>query len=80
MENRSPSLFIESRDLFVFHRAIARPEVNRARGHLCDSAAAPNGLVVDLNIRMQIVVLIEPLGINWVRERGACAVQLCLRH
>src|SRR5208283_3487430 len=58
--------------------AIARPEVDGAINDLPDSAAASDRLVIDLNVRMELVIFAEPLGIHGVRESGACPVQRSL--
>src|SRR5690242_17461287 len=49
--------------LLVCHRAIGSAEINRARQDLANSASAADGLVVELNIGMQLVIFAEPFGI-----------------
>src|ERR1700694_796044 len=65
-------------ELFIGHRAIAGAEVDRSCLNLFDPAAAANRLIVDLNVGMQVMVLAEPLGINWVGESSARPGQICL--
>ena len=65
-------------ELLVRHGAIAGSEIHRAVQDLANSAATSDGLVVDLHVRMQLVVLAEPLRIHGIRESGACPVQLGL--
>ena len=67
-------LLLEGRDLLVFHWPVAGSEVNRSSGYLRDSATAADGLVIDLNFRMLLMVLIEPLRIDGIRKRRSCAI------
>src|SRR5581483_11382615 len=61
--------------LFVSHWHVARAEIDGACGDLTDSAAATDGLVVDLNSWMRLAILTEPLGIHRIWEGGACSVE-----
>src|SRR5207245_1278722 len=60
--------------LLVVHRPVGGAKIHRAFGHLLDPASRSNGLIVDLNVGILLVVLVEPFGINGVRERGTCAI------
>src|SRR5208337_286839 len=60
---------------FVGHRTVACSEINRAVDHLADPAATANGLVIDLNVRMQLVIFAEPLGIDGIRKGGSSSIQ-----
>src|SRR5260370_8681141 len=66
--------------LIVSHGTIAGHEVDRPGNYLADSAAAANGLVVHLNVRVQLVVFAEPLRIHGIRESGPSSVQRSLRR
>ena len=63
------------RQLLIVHRAVGGAKIHCARQHLADSAAAPDGLVIDLNLRMLLVVFAEPLGIDGIRKGRPRAVQ-----
>ena len=63
-------------DLIVRHRTVRGAEEDGAGGELADAAARADRLVVDLHVRMHLVVLVEPLRIDRVGERGAGAVDL----
>ena len=71
IEDRGLPLGSSFLELAVRHRHIAGTKVYRAFRHLANAAAAANGLIVDLNARMQLLVFAEPLRINGIRERGA---------
>src|SRR5437763_967515 len=62
-------------ELFIAHRPIASSEIYRPCQNLTDSAAATDGLVVDLHVGMQLVIFAEPLGIDWIRKRSARPIQ-----
>ena len=49
------------RQLLVGHGAVAGSELDGLAQNLADAAAAADGLVVDLHVRMQLVVFAEPL-------------------
>src|SRR5689334_20133299 len=68
-------LILVGLELLVGHGTVGCPEVNSAFGHLPDSAAGTDGLVVDLDVRVFFVILAEPLGIHGVREGCASARQ-----
>ena len=61
--------------LLVGHRTIGGAKIHCTRQHLADSAAAADGLVIDLNLRMLLVVFAEPLRIDGIRKGRARAVQ-----
>src|SRR5262249_4591000 len=61
-------------ELFIAHRAVGGAEVDRARGHLLDAAAAADRLVVEADLGIHLGVLIEPLRVDRVWERRAGAV------
>src|ERR1019366_7456274 len=67
-------LFSEVRELRIGHRAIAGAEIDSTFCGLLYSAPGANRLIVELDIWMHLVVLVEPLGIHWVRERGPRSV------
>jgi hypothetical protein len=67
------------RNLFIGHGAITSAEINGAGLNLLDAAAAANGLIVDFDVRVLIVVLIKPLGIHGVWESRARTGQIRFR-
>src|SRR4051794_5409916 len=73
------NLYLRLAELFIRHWAVTGAELNSLREHLADTAAATDGLVVDLNITMLLVVFAEPLGIHRIRKSSACGVDICLR-
>ena len=50
------------------HRPVGRAEEHRLVGELTDAAARADRLVVDLDVRVDLVVLGEPLRVDRVRE------------
>ena len=60
--------------LFVGHRSICGPEIHGALGHLSNSPAGADGLIVDLNLRELAMIFVEPFRINRVRESCACPI------
>src|SRR6185369_1980044 len=56
------------RQLLVGHRTVTGTEVERAGKNLADSATGTDGLIVDLNVGVEFVVLAEPLGVDRIRE------------
>ena len=60
--------------LLVAERCVAGPEVDGPLGDLLDAAAGSDRLVVDLDVRVELVVLAEPLGIERKRERRPRAI------
>src|SRR6266516_4995760 len=72
-------LHLSACQLFIGHGAITSSEVNRASSHLTNTATASNGLEVDLNIRMFLVILVKPLGIDRIGKGSTRCVQLGLR-
>jgi hypothetical protein len=62
--------------LFVGHGTIGRPEKHGLVADLADAAAGSDRLVVDLHLRVLLVVLVEPLRVDRVREGRAGAVDL----
>ena len=70
------ALLLEKCDLFVVHRAVAGPEVDRAFGDLPNAAPRADGLIVDLNVGVQFVVLVEPLRVHGVGKRRPGPVQV----
>src|SRR4029077_376999 len=61
--------------LVVSHGTIAGAKVNRTCNHLPYTTPAANGLVVDLNLRVELVIFAEPLRIHGVGESGAGSIQ-----
>ena len=66
------------RQLLIGHRTVAGAKVHHAFGHLANTAAAADRLVVDLHIRVRFTVLAKPFLVNRVGERGARACQFDL--
>ncbi len=64
------------RDLLVGHRAVGGAEEDRTGAELADAAARADGLIVDLHVRVQLVVVAEPLRIDRVGERCPRSVDL----
>src|SRR5207247_11360850 len=62
--------------LLFGHRTVRGAEKYGLVGDLLDAAARPDRLVVDANVRVQLVVLAEPLRIDRIGECGAGAVDL----
>ena len=62
--------------LLVVHRAVGRAEEHGLVDQLLDAAARADRLVVDADVRVQLVVLGKPLRIDRVREGGAGTVDL----
>jgi len=58
-------------DLVVRHRTVRGAEEDGAGRGWRMPPPEPIGLVVDLHVRMHVVVLVEPLRIDRIRERGA---------
>ena len=56
-------------DLGLVHRAVGGAEVHGALGELADAAAGADGLIVDLDAGL-LVVGVEPLGVDRIRERS----------
>src|SRR5581483_373125 len=63
-------------DLFVRHRPVGRAEENRLIADLTDPAARTDRLVIDLDVRMQAVVLGKPFRVDRIRERRTRSVDL----
>src|SRR5437879_3320265 len=55
-------LALHCRQLLVRHRSVAGAEINGSGSDLTDTATAADGLIVELNVRMLIVIFAEPLG------------------
>ena len=68
------NFYLGLRQLLVAHGTIAGTEVDCLRQNLPDSSTAADGLIVDLDIGMSIVVLVEPLGIHRIGESCARSV------
>ena len=66
------------RELLVGHGTVAGAEIHGLRQHLTNAATASDGLVVELNIRMGLVVFAEPLLVHRIGESCASPVQSCL--
>src|SRR5690349_23839537 len=66
--------------LLVRHRAVAGAKIDGASADLSDSTTAADGLVVDRDIGVQLVIIAEPLRIHWIRKRGTGAGQSGLRE
>ena len=62
----------------IGHRGIARAEVHRLVQELADTAAAADGLVVDLDIGMSLVIFAEPLLVHRIGKSCSSSVQSCL--
>ena len=71
MEN----LYFGLRQLIIAHGAIAGSEVYGLGQNLADTAAAADGLIVELHIGMGLVVLTEPFLVHRIWEGGARSVQ-----
>ena len=55
--------------LVLAHGGVGRPEIHRSLGELLDPAARSDRLIVDLDPGL-LVVRVEPLAVDRVRERG----------
>src|SRR5438045_2053247 len=62
-------------ELLIGHRAIAGAEVNGSGQHLPYATAASDGLIVDFNIGMRLVIFAKPLRIDRIRERSPRSVE-----
>src|SRR5439155_2894770 len=62
--------------LFVRQGPVRRAEIDGARQKLPDATAGANRLIVDLNIRVELMVFVEPLRVDRIGEGGARAVDL----
>jgi hypothetical protein len=60
--------------LLVGERRVRGSEVDHPLGDLLDAAARPDGLVVELQVWMELVVVAEELRIEGERERRSGAV------
>jgi hypothetical protein len=56
------------RHLLVGHGGVGGAEVDRALGDLLDATAGADGLVVEANVGLQLVVVAEPLRVERVRK------------
>src|SRR6266436_1727161 len=74
MQDSESVLVLVGLELLVVHGTIGGAEIHGAFGDLFDAAARTDGLVVDLNIGILLVVFIEPLRIHGVRKRCARTV------
>ena len=74
-------LVLVSLHLLVVHGAVGSAEIDGAFGDLLDARAGADGLIVDLNVTVGLVVLVEPFRIDGIREGGAGAIdqQIALR-
>ena len=61
-------------EVLVAHRAVGGAEIHGLLADLLLAAAGADGLVVDLDGGIDLAVGVEPLGVEWVREGRACAV------
>ena len=61
-------------ELLIGHGPVGGSEVDRAGRDLADAAARADRLVVEIDVRVDLGVFGEPLGIDWVWEGGAGAV------
>ena len=75
VENSGLPLLLSFLELSLGHRHIAGAEIYGAFRHLADAAATSNGLIVDLNVSVQLVVFAEPFRIHGIRERSAGSIQ-----
>src|SRR5581483_4282902 len=66
------------RKLFVGHGAIASAKINRSGLQLLDAAAAANGLIVNLNVAVCVVIFAEPFLVNGIGKGCACTVKVGL--
>src|SRR5580765_7796903 len=71
MKHGKTMLVLVGLKLLVCHGAVGSAEIDSPFGHLPNSAAGTDGLVVDLNVWVFLVILTEPLRIHGVREGGA---------
>ena len=56
--------------LLFGHGHVGRAEITVPSDELRDAAAGSDGLIVDLDVGMELVKLLEPLLINWRRKCG----------
>lgn len=71
---RLTGLLVAVLALAVIHRAIGGAEIDGAIGDLLDARAGTDGLIIELNLGVFLVVLGEPFRIDGIGERGACTV------
>src|SRR5258708_37690581 len=74
MQDSESVLVLIALELLVVHGTIRGAKIHGSFGDLFDAAAPTDGLVVDLNIGILLVVFIEPLRVHGVRKRCARTV------
>src|SRR5262249_38684327 len=67
-------LVLRLTELLIRHRAIGGAKIDGTLQKLANATSGTNRLVINLNIRMQIMVFRKPLGIYRVRERRPSAI------
>src|SRR6185312_9164399 len=55
---------------------VTGPKIHRSCLQLLNPASAANGLVIDLNVRVLLMVVTEPLRVDRIRESSACTIQV----
>jgi hypothetical protein len=58
----------------IGHRSVGGAEEHRLRGELLDPATGSDRLVVDADVRMRLLILVEPLRVDRIGEGGAGSV------
>jgi hypothetical protein len=61
-------------EVLVRHRAVGGAEVHRFRQDLLLTAAGADALIVKADRGIDLLVLIEPFGVDLLREGGAGAI------
>src|SRR5258708_13547808 len=74
MQNAESMLVLKRLDLVVVHGPVSGAEVHGSVSYLPDSPSRADGLIVNLNIRMQFVIFIKPLRVYGIGKRctGPC--------
>jgi hypothetical protein len=67
------------RQLFVRHRPVAGPKIDRSFQQLADASTAADGLIVDLNVGICFVEFAKPFRVHRIWECSTGAVQVNLR-
>ena len=71
---RKGTVAVSFRQTLIAHGAIGSPEIDRLGKDLLLAATRANGLVIEANGGINFGVLVEPLGVNRVREGSAGAI------
>src|SRR5258708_38695145 len=77
-EHRGQVQYLEGRgcELLIRHWPVAGPEIDGAGLYLLNAAAAADGLIVNLDVGMKLVILAKPLLVNGIRESRSRSGQL----